>query len=247
VERFRVSRGRAAGRRGAVTGAKNSVAQADGRGAARRGYDHAARGARTSSTSRSWAELLGRLGCDGRARPRVAHGGDRRPGRAAPPGRLRPRTPACGPPSTCWAAGRAGGRGRRRAPGRRRDRLRGLDLHVDGPEFGSGPRSTASTASSSRRAPPGGLHGAQIWLDFPSVGATENLLMAAVLAEGTTVIDNAAREPEIVDICTMLRHGGPDRRGRLVDSRDRGRRPLRRSSTPPWPTVSWPAPGPSPR
>ncbi|MGH3837924.1 MAG: UDP-N-acetylglucosamine 1-carboxyvinyltransferase [Pseudonocardiaceae bacterium] len=49
-----------------------------------------------------------------------------------------------------------------------------------------------------------GLHGAQIWLDFPSVGATENILMAAVLAEGTTVIDNAAREPEIVDLCVML-------------------------------------------
>jgi UDP-N-acetylglucosamine 1-carboxyvinyltransferase len=48
------------------------------------------------------------------------------------------------------------------------------------------------------------LHGATIWLDFPSVGATENLLMAAVLAEGRTEIDNAAREPEIVDICEML-------------------------------------------
>ncbi|NMH99019.1 UDP-N-acetylglucosamine 1-carboxyvinyltransferase [Pseudonocardia acidicola] len=53
-----------------------------------------------------------------------------------------------------------------------------------------------------------GLHGAQIWLDFPSVGATENILMAAVLAEGTTVIDNAAREPEIVDLCTMLQQMG---------------------------------------
>ena len=48
------------------------------------------------------------------------------------------------------------------------------------------------------------LAGASIWLDFPSVGATENLLMAAVLAKGTTVIDNAAREPEIVDLCAML-------------------------------------------
>ena len=48
------------------------------------------------------------------------------------------------------------------------------------------------------------LTGASVWLDFPSVGATENLLMAAVLAKGTTVIDNAAREPEIVDLCTML-------------------------------------------
>jgi UDP-N-acetylglucosamine 1-carboxyvinyltransferase len=51
---------------------------------------------------------------------------------------------------------------------------------------------------------PGGLKGANIWLDFPSVGATENLLMAAVLADGVTEIDNAAREPEIVDICDML-------------------------------------------
>ncbi|WAX56738.1 UDP-N-acetylglucosamine 1-carboxyvinyltransferase [Jatrophihabitans cynanchi] len=48
------------------------------------------------------------------------------------------------------------------------------------------------------------LRGASIWLDFPSVGATENILTAAVLAKGTTVIDNAAREPEIVDLCQML-------------------------------------------
>src|ERR1044072_1920878 len=60
-----------------------------------------------------------------------------------------------------------------------------------------------------------GLHGAQIWLDFPSVGATENILMAAVLASGTTVIDNAAREPEIVDLCTMLlQMGGKIERAR---------------------------------
>ncbi|MFB7878281.1 UDP-N-acetylglucosamine 1-carboxyvinyltransferase [Nocardia sp. NPDC056064] len=48
------------------------------------------------------------------------------------------------------------------------------------------------------------LQGARIRLDFPSVGATENILMAAVLAEGETVIDNAAREPDIVDLCQML-------------------------------------------
>ncbi len=48
------------------------------------------------------------------------------------------------------------------------------------------------------------LRGASIWLDFPSVGATENILTTATLAKGTTVIDNAAREPEIVDLCTML-------------------------------------------
>src|SRR6266545_1605197 len=49
-----------------------------------------------------------------------------------------------------------------------------------------------------------GLHGAQIWFFFKSVAATENILMAAVLANGTTVIDNAAREPEIVDLIDML-------------------------------------------
>jgi len=51
---------------------------------------------------------------------------------------------------------------------------------------------------------PDRLRGANLCLDFPSVGATENLLMAAVLAEGTTVIDNVAREPEINDLCEML-------------------------------------------
>jgi UDP-N-acetylglucosamine 1-carboxyvinyltransferase len=49
-----------------------------------------------------------------------------------------------------------------------------------------------------------GLRGAVISLDFPSVGATENLLMAAVAARGTTVIENAAREPEIQDLATFL-------------------------------------------
>ncbi|ATQ31716.1 UDP-N-acetylglucosamine 1-carboxyvinyltransferase [Rhodococcus ruber Chol-4] len=48
------------------------------------------------------------------------------------------------------------------------------------------------------------LHGNAIRLAFPSVGATENILMAAVLANGETTIDNAAREPEIVDLCNML-------------------------------------------
>lgn len=51
---------------------------------------------------------------------------------------------------------------------------------------------------------PNGLHGANVTLEFPSVGATENMLMAAVVAEGDTVIENAAREPEIADLCEML-------------------------------------------
>ncbi len=48
------------------------------------------------------------------------------------------------------------------------------------------------------------LHGADITFDFPSVGATENLLTAAVYAKGVTRIDNAAREPEIIDLCEFL-------------------------------------------
>lgn len=52
------------------------------------------------------------------------------------------------------------------------------------------------------------LRGAEIQLEFPSVGATENILMAAVLAEGVTVIHNAAREPDVVDLCEMLNQMG---------------------------------------
>ncbi len=52
------------------------------------------------------------------------------------------------------------------------------------------------------------LIGAPVTLEFPSVGATENIMMAAVLAKGSTVIDNAAREPEIVDLAEMLQQMG---------------------------------------
>jgi UDP-N-acetylglucosamine 1-carboxyvinyltransferase len=48
------------------------------------------------------------------------------------------------------------------------------------------------------------LHGARVVLEFPSVGATENLMCAAVLAKGTTVIENAAREPEVTDLAAFL-------------------------------------------
>lgn len=54
------------------------------------------------------------------------------------------------------------------------------------------------------------LVGAEMTLEFPSVGATENILMAAVLAEGETIIVNAAREPDIVDLCRMLVQMGAD-------------------------------------
>ncbi|MEJ5929072.1 UDP-N-acetylglucosamine 1-carboxyvinyltransferase [Corynebacterium sp. H128] len=57
------------------------------------------------------------------------------------------------------------------------------------------------------------LKGAHIALDFPSVGATENILTAAVLADGETTLDNAAREPEIVDLCKMLQSMGANIEG----------------------------------
>ena len=57
------------------------------------------------------------------------------------------------------------------------------------------------------------LHGADVTLEFPSVGATENILTAAVHAKGTSVIDNAAREPEIADLCAMLTAMGADIEG----------------------------------
>ncbi|CDF27817.1 UDP-N-acetylglucosamine 1-carboxyvinyltransferase [Dialister pneumosintes] len=60
---------------------------------------------------------------------------------------------------------------------------------------------------------PNGLKGATIYLDFPSVGATENILMAAVLAEGKTIIENAAEEPEIVDLVTFLSSMGANIKG----------------------------------
>ncbi|MFM8514664.1 MAG: UDP-N-acetylglucosamine 1-carboxyvinyltransferase [Actinomycetota bacterium] len=78
---------------------------------------------------------------------------------------------------------------------------RGLDLHI------AGLRRLGAQVSNEHGyliAVAERLRGAEIWLDFPSVGATETLVMSAVLAEGRSVIDNAAREPEIVDICTML-------------------------------------------
>ncbi|EAX47452.1 UDP-N-acetylglucosamine 1-carboxyvinyltransferase [Thermosinus carboxydivorans Nor1] len=60
---------------------------------------------------------------------------------------------------------------------------------------------------------PRGLHGARIYLDFPSVGATENILMAAALAKGTTVLENPAEEPEVVDLANFLNAMGAKIRG----------------------------------
>lgn len=83
---------------------------------------------------------------------------------------------------------------------------RGLDMHQAGLEA-MGAQAHLDHGYFIAEAP-AGLHGAQIHLPFPSVGATENLVMAATLATGTTTIDNAAKEPEIIDICLMLQAMG---------------------------------------
>lgn len=85
---------------------------------------------------------------------------------------------------------------------------RGLDMHQQGLEE-LGAQVHIEHGYFIAEAPRGLSH-ADIRLDFPSVGATENLLMAATLTQGTTVIDNVAREPEIIDICRLLIDMGAD-------------------------------------
>jgi len=63
-----------------------------------------------------------------------------------------------------------------------------------------------------------GLKGCDVYLDFPSVGATENIIMAAVLAEGTTIIENVAEEPEIVDLANFLNKMGAKIKGAGTDT-----------------------------
>jgi UDP-N-acetylglucosamine 1-carboxyvinyltransferase len=79
---------------------------------------------------------------------------------------------------------------------------RGLDFHIDGlTQMGAQVHSEHGYVIAQA---PTGLVGAAITLEFPSVGATENLMTAAVLAKGVTTIDNAAREPDVVDLGEFL-------------------------------------------
>lgn len=80
---------------------------------------------------------------------------------------------------------------------------RPIDLHLDGLRQ-LGAEITLNQGYVSARAPSAGLHGGEIRLASPSVGATENILMAACLARGETIIHNAAREPEIVALGRFL-------------------------------------------
>lgn len=81
---------------------------------------------------------------------------------------------------------------------------RPIDLHIKGMQaLGAEAQLTPGSVTLKGR-----LHGGNVYLDFPSVGATENIVLAAVLAQGTTRIENAAKEPEIADLCAFLTQMG---------------------------------------
>jgi len=88
---------------------------------------------------------------------------------------------------------------------------RGLDFHTRGlVELGA---ETTNEHGYIIASAPKGLKGARVELDFPSVGATENIMTAAVLAKGKTILDNAAREPDLIDIGNFLIKMGADIEG----------------------------------
>ena len=98
------------------------------------------------------------------------------------------------------------GEARLSAPGGCEIGLRPIDLHISAMrQMGA---NVQMEHGKLRFTTPKGLHGAQITLAFPSVGATENILLAAATAKGRTILQGAAREPEIVDLATFLNAAG---------------------------------------
>jgi UDP-N-acetylglucosamine 1-carboxyvinyltransferase len=94
---------------------------------------------------------------------------------------------------------------------------RPVDLHIKGFEA-MGVQTQMENGYVHFRAPKDGLKGARIYLDIPSVGATQNIMMAAVLAKGQTIIENAAKEPENVDLANYLNAMGARVRGAGTDT-----------------------------
>lgn len=94
---------------------------------------------------------------------------------------------------------------------------RPVDLHIKGLEA-MGAEARIENGCVHFRAPKGGLRGARIYLDIPSVGATQNIMMAASLANGLTIIENAAKEPENVDLANYLNAMGARVRGAGTDT-----------------------------
>lgn len=86
---------------------------------------------------------------------------------------------------------------------------RPVDIHLKGLEA-MGATIEIDGGYINAKAPEGGLKGAHFLMEKVTVGGTENLLMAAALAEGTTILENAAREPEIVDLCQFLQAMGAE-------------------------------------
>jgi len=109
------------------------------------------------------------------------------------------------------------GRAKVHAPGGCTIGARPIDLHLKG--FATlGAEIIVKDNYIEAIAPEGGLVGASVYLDFPSVGATENIMSAAVLAKGTTYIENAAKEPEIVDQANFLNKMGARIKGAGTDT-----------------------------
>lgn len=109
------------------------------------------------------------------------------------------------------------GRAKVHAPGGCTIGARPIDLHLKG--FATlGAEIIVKDNYIEAVAPEGGLVGASVYLDFPSVGATENIMSAAVLAKGTTYIENAAKEPEIVDQANFLNKMGARIKGAGTDT-----------------------------
>ncbi|MCK4648790.1 UDP-N-acetylglucosamine 1-carboxyvinyltransferase [bacterium] len=107
------------------------------------------------------------------------------------------------------------GRARVSLPGGCAIGSRPVDLHLRGfEELGA----EVSMGGGYTQVKRDGLLGAEIYLDFPSVGATENLMMAATLAKGKTIIKNAAKEPEIVDLANFLNKMGARIKGAGTDT-----------------------------
>lgn len=94
---------------------------------------------------------------------------------------------------------------------------RPVDLHIKGMEA-LGAEVALENGAVHFKAPPGGLRGARVYLDVASVGATQNIMMAGALAKGQTVIENAAKEPENVDLANYLNAMGATVRGAGTDT-----------------------------
>ncbi len=95
---------------------------------------------------------------------------------------------------------------------------RPIDLHLKGFEILGAEISFDDIKGSVEATRNGRLKGDRIYLDYPSVGATENIMIAAVLAEGVTIIENVAQEPEIVDLANFLNKMGAKVRGAGTDT-----------------------------